>query len=725
MNDNSTFSNDNLSYRISVKKFKRGYLEVPADFVESIGSDFDKEPLFFRDNEGRKYIFDLYPKKALLDGLGEWYRSSNPSSEDYILMELLNLKEKLFFITLERKTTEPSDEGLFVGKEYNMVGGRKYELLRDFRIPLDHLLTHVFICGVTGSGKTVLGKAIIEECAMNGIPSIIVDLKGDLTSLILTFDSFDSKHFVDWVEGRNQDERRENAVREADRHRERLFSYGLQEEELKEFKKKVVFNVFTPRSSKGTSLAFSSPLSAPKDAIKLFNRDRETFNNLVASLSNAFVDRLYPGTKRTRIENERNYLYELVHYCWLHEANLEGRDGMLELLRLAEDPPFTEIGGLPVDDYINAENRKRRLINKINTLLSGPEQMWFEGLPLDISLFNLAGVNGKTQISIINLTELEHFEDRSFVVAQVAYKIYDWMRTLPGTTSPRLLFFIDEIGGGGGKQAFYPSFPFESASKWGINYLIRQGRSYGICCLLATQNPGDVDYRGLSNCGTWMVGKLATDRDRKKVMEGMAVWGSDAEKVKYNLVNADTGDFVVKDAHGKVKYIKERWLLSYHRVLTLNEVANLIKEAKAGESKKEEEKDKGQSLDDELRLHEPMIYKLYSEAKRLRDIQPESCLNTIRKILEALCDGIAVQVLREKELRTYRNSLFFDQIEMLRKKGIFKKRKVMASVDFLKKWGDIASHYQEGEEFSEEDSKLALQNLSDVLDWYVRDFKKY
>jgi len=726
--NNINASSENLSrYRISIKKFKQGYLEIPKDFKELVSSDFDKEPLFFRDTEGQEYIFEIYSKKSLLGGLGEWYRANNPSIDDYIIIEPLNLDEKIFFISLEKQGSETQSAlaGLFVGKEYNMVGGRKYELSKDFRIPLDHLLTHVFICGVTGSGKTVLGKAIIEESAMNGIPSIIIDLKGDLTSLALTFDSFDAKHFVNWVEGRNNAEKQENAVREAGIHREKLLSFRLKEGRLKEFKKRVIFKIFTPRSSKGIPLAFSSPLSAPKDATKLFSRERETFNNLVGSLSDAFVDRLYPGTKRTRIENERNYIYELIHYCWLHGVNLEGRDGMLELLRLAEDPPFAEIGGLPVDVYINAENRKRRLINKINTLLAGPEQLWFEGIPLDINIFNLDGVNGKTQISIINLTELDHFEDRSFVVAQIAYKIYDWMRTLPGTTSPRLLFFIDEIGAGGGKQAFYPSFPYESASKWGINYLIRQGRSYGVCCLLATQNPGDVDYRGLSNCGTWMVGKLATDRDRKKVMEGMAVWGSDAERVKYNLVNADTGDFVVKDAHGKVKYIKERWLLSRHRALTLNEVATLVKESKDGATKKEEEEDKGQSLDDKLRLHEPRIYKLYTEAKRLRDIQPESCLNTIRKTLEAVCDGIAVQVLREKELRTYRSSLFFDQIELLRKKGVFKKRKVMASVDFLKKWGDIASHYQEGEEFSEEDSKLALKNLNNVLDWYIIDFKKY
>lgn len=726
MTDNNDYSRNEFIFKIPIKKFKRGYLELPKDFLEIVSSNLEKDPLFFRDKEGRRYIFDIYRKKALLGGLAEWYRNNSPSNNDHIIIEPLNLDEKIFYISLgKQQDTKATESGLFLGKEYNMVGGRKYELEKRFYIPLNHLLTHAFICGVTGSGKTVLGKAIIEECAMNEIPSIIIDLKGDLTSLILTFDSFDSKNFLPWVEGKDEQEKQQNANREAEIHRENLVAYGYNEKQLKDFNKKIIFKVFTPRSSKGIPLAFASPLSAPKDAIKLYNQDKEAFNNLVASLSNAFVDRLYPGAKRTKIENERNYLYELVHYCWLHSVNLEGKEGMLQLLRLVEEPPFTEIGGLPVDDYINAENRKRRLINKINTLLSGPEQMWFEGMPLEIDLFNLNGVNGKTQISIINLTELEHFEDRSFVVAQIAYKIYNWMRTLHGTTSPRVLFFIDEIGGGGGKQAFYPSFPYESASKWGLNYLIRQGRSYGVCCLLATQNPGDVDYRGLSNCGTWMVGKLATDRDRKKVMEGMAVWGSDAEKVKYNLVNADTGDFVVKDARGNVKYIKERWLFSYHRVLTLTEIADLTKQKDTKKDKKKSEEPKEQSFYEKLRLHEPKIYNLYGKASNLCSSQPELGLNTIRKTLEAICDGIAIKSFREKELRTFRSKLFFDQLEMLKTKGIFKKRKLIASIDFLKKWGDIASHYQEGEEFTEDDSKIALKNLENILQWYVQDFRKY
>lgn len=709
---------------VPVKKFRQGYLELPREFVQIIASKLEKDPLFFRDQEGRKYIFDLYPQRLLLGGLGEWYRNYNPNVEDSIIIEPLNLDERAFLISLEQEREGKLTEGLYIGKEYNMVGGRKYELSSNFFLPTTDLLTHVFICGVTGSGKTVLGKAIIEEAALKRIPAIIIDLKGDLTSLILTFDSFDPVNFEPWVEGKDKNERRKNARIETAKHRERLLSFGLNKDHLEKFKDKIDIKIFTPRSKKGIPLAFASPLSAPEDAIRLYKEQQEEFNNLVASLTNAFIDRLYPGVKRSRIENERNYLYELVHYAWLHYVNLDGKNGMLKLLRLAEDPPFSEIGGLPVDEYINAENRKRRFLNKINTLISGAEEMWFEGEPLEIKLFNLEVSNGKTQLSIINVTELEHFEDRSFVVAQIAYKIYEWMRKLGGTSTPRLIFYIDEIGSGGGKQAFYPSFPYESASKWGINYLIRQGRSQGVCCLLATQNPGDIDYKGLSNCGTWIVGKLGTDRDRKKVMEGMAIWGGDAERVRNNLTNAGTGDFVIKDIHGNVKYIKERWLLGYHRVLTLNEVAAFSKEKskEATEAETEDSKD-GPPLEEALRLYDPKLYSLYVEACSFCESKPEACLNTIRKILEGLCERIAVAVLSEKELRVFRKSLFSDQLDYLKNKGVFRTRKLTASIDFLKKWGDIASHYQEGEEFTAEDSKVALRNLENVLGWYVREFR--
>lgn len=562
------------AYRISTSRFKRHYLELPDEFVRAFGGQLDKEPISVYDSAAREEIvLDFYPQKRLLGGLGEWFREHQPKLDEEIVLTILDPAKRTLEIHVERPDQEAEQTGLYLGKEYNVVGGRKYESNRRFLLPDTDLLTHAFICGIIGSGKTVVGKAIVEEMAGRGVPSILIDLKGDLTSIALALSS--SNEFEPWVEARTDSARKAQAEKEHKLHLDRLADFGLSVADVEEYREKVDFRVFTPRSNKGLPLSFASPLGAPPYPVELYRRDPETFNNLIASLVNAFLDRLYPGTKRTKIENERGFVFELVHHAWLHGINLQGEPGLRELLRLVEEPPFQELGGLPVPQYIDAENRRKRLLAKINTMLVGAERMWIEGPQLTMDLF-LERKNGKTPINIVNLTELDHFEDRSFVVAQIAYEINKWMRTLPGTSQPRLLFFIDEIGGGGGKQALFPSFPYECAAKWGLNYLVRQGRAFGICCVLATQNPGDVDYKGLSNCQTWIIGKLATDRDRKKVLEGMEVWGGQAERVKRSLTGAPAGDFVIKTARGDIKYFKERWLMSYHRVLTLTEVSKLL-----------------------------------------------------------------------------------------------------------------------------------------------------
>ncbi len=561
-------------FRILASKFKKGYLEVPDSFIEIINSRLDMEPLFFIDSISlKKFVVELFTKTKLLGKLGEWYRDNNPELEDEIIINSESIESKVFNISLNKKRAVMSPEGLCIGKEYNVVGSKRYELTRDYCLPLEDLLTHVFICGITGSGKTVMGKAIIEEAARQGVPSVLIDLKGDLSSLGLVFS--EAEEFEQWVEVRGLKGKREEAEKELSLHFAQLAKFNLSEEEVIKFRKSVDFKIYTPRSTKGIPIGFASPLGAPPYPSEIYKGDREYFDNLVASLTNAFIDRLYPGVKRTKIENERNFIYEIVHYCWLNNENLAGKEGLLNLLKLIDNPPFGSIGGLPVEQYIDAENRRRRLRNKVNTLLSGAEKMWFEGSSVSIDEF-VNSEDGKTKVNILNLTELDHFEDRSFVVSQVAYEINKWMRKLPGTTRPRLIFFIDEIGGGGGKQALFPSFPYESAAKWGLNYLVRQGRSFGVCCIFATQNPGDVDYKGLSNCHTWMIGKLATERDRQKVMEGMEAWGAEADQIKHMLVNAEPGSFVIKDPRGKIKSVKGRWLMSYHRVLTMQEVNKFV-----------------------------------------------------------------------------------------------------------------------------------------------------
>ena len=185
--------------------------------------------------------------------------------------------------------------------------------------------------------------------------------------------------------------------------------------------------------------------------------------------------------------------------------------------------------------------------------------------------------NGKTPVSIINIADLS-FDEQMYVTSQLAYSLYNWIRPKGGSgDEPRIIFFIDEIGGGGGKQAFYPSFPYDPPSKPPLNILIKKGRAFGLSCILSSQNPGDIDYKGLSNCGTWAVGKLQTERDRKKIMEGISTSNIFIDNIKKKLEGINFNDFLIKTKDGKIAFVKERWLVSYHDTVASDDLKKVNK----------------------------------------------------------------------------------------------------------------------------------------------------
>lgn len=254
---------------------------------------------------------------------------------------------------------------------------------------------------------------------------------------------------------------------------------------------------------------------------------------------------------------------------------MQGQDGLVTIQELILNPPIRTIGGMAVDMFISQKARID-LASNVAMCLSGAEQLWFKGVPLEIDALLDRPSRDSVPVSIINLRGLATFDDQMHALSHLAYALYYWARRKGDSGGmPRIIFFVDEIGGGGGRNAFFPSHPYNPPSKPGLNLLVRQGRTFGLCCIFATQNPGDVDYKGLSNCQTWMVSRLPTKRDRDKIMQGMSAAEIYIESVADKLRDVQSGEFLVKLRTGDTRVVQERWLMSYHKTLSEAQVTRI------------------------------------------------------------------------------------------------------------------------------------------------------
>lgn len=252
---------------------------------------------------------------------------------------------------------------------------------------------------------------------------------------------------------------------------------------------------------------------------------------------------------------------------------MQGQNGLYVIQTMIQTPPIQRIGGMHIDKFIT-EKARTELAKRVTMCLSGEQQLWFKGVPLDIDVLLSRPSENTVPISIINLRELATFDDQMHALSHLTYALYEWARRKGDSRGePRLLFFIDEIAGGGGRNAFFPSHPYDPPSKSGLNLLLRRGRTFGLSCIFATQNPGDVDYKGLSNCQTWMVSRLQTDRDRKKIQEGMSTAEIHIDSVGNKLRDLQPSEFLVRSKHGGTTIVQERWLMSYHKTLSEGEIA--------------------------------------------------------------------------------------------------------------------------------------------------------
>ena len=467
----------------------------------------------------------------------------------------------------------------YLGKTYDLEQQKLGEdlLLYDAK----DLTTHAVCVGMTGSGKTGLCISLLEEAAIDGIPAIALDPKGDLGNLLLTFPQLEPGDFQPWIDpaeaARHGQSVEQYAAQTAKRWKTGLAEWGQAPERISRFREAVDLAIYTPGSNAGLPITVLRSFSAPPANLI---EDGDTFRERVASATAGLLSLL--GIDADPIRSRESILISnLFTKAWQ-----EGRD--LDLPRLIgeiQSPPFDKVGIVDLESFYPARERVE-LAMSLNNLLASPSFAgWMEGEPLDIKrlFYTEAGKPRLTVISIAHLSDAE----RMFFVTILLNELLAWIRTQPGTASLRALFYMDEIFG------YFPPTA-NPPSKTPMLTLLKQARAYGLGIVLATQNPVDLDYKGLSNTGTWFLGRLQTERDKARVLEGLegasAAAGSGFDRGRMEAVLAGLGSrvFLMNNVHEDQPVVfQTRWVMSYLRgPLTRQQIAALMEDRKNAEPPK-------------------------------------------------------------------------------------------------------------------------------------------
>jgi len=395
----------------------------------------------------------------------------------------------------------------FLGKAYDLNEGA----MREERVYYDpdDLTTHAVITGMTGSGKTGLGVIILEEAALQGIPAIIVDPKGDLTNLLLHFPDLLPEDFQPWVDKdaarRDGVSVEEAAEKAAGSWKKGLASFGLGKEDLETLRDSAEFAVYTPGSDAGLPVSILASLSVPDIP---WEGNREILRERISSTVTALLG-LIGMRNIDPVQSKEHILLSNI----FEEAWKSGRDlDLATLITHVQSPPFDKLGVFSLDQFYPEKDRFS-LAMQLNNFLAAPSfHTWLEGQPLDVKQL-LWSQAGKPRHSIFYLAHLND-QERMFFVTLLYTAIESWMRTQKGSSGLRALVYFDEIVG-------YLPPTMNPPSKNIILRMLKQARAFGVGLILATQNPIDLDYKALSNAGTWMIGRLQTEQDKARLLDGL------------------------------------------------------------------------------------------------------------------------------------------------------------------------------------------------------------
>ena len=444
--------------------------------------------------------------------------------------------------------------GLFyLGREYDLEAQAPtgVPVLYDSR----DLVTHGVCVGMTGSGKTGLCLSLIEEAAIDGVPVIAIDPKGDLANLLLTFPSLSAGDFAPWID---EGEARRNgqtpeafAEDQARRWREGLAEWAQDGARIERLRASADFAVYTPGSGAGRAISVFSSFGAPPAALR---GDAELVGERASSTATSVLT--LAGAEAAPRSREHTLLATLFSKAWAAGQDLD----LHTLIEQVQTPPFEKVGILDLEAFFPRKERFD-LALQLNGILAAPGfDRWFAGEPLDPAAL-LRTAQGKPRVSIFSIGHLGD-EERMFFVSLLLNQMVGWMRAQSGTASLRAILFMDEIAG------YFPPVA-NPPSKGPLLTLLKQARAFGVGVVLATQNPVDLDYKGLSNIGTWFIGRLQTERDKARMLDGLegaAAGALDRAEVDAILSKLPKRVFLLHNVHQpKPTVFQTRWTMSYLR----------------------------------------------------------------------------------------------------------------------------------------------------------------
>jgi Helicase HerA, central domain len=461
---------------------------------------------------------------------------------------------------------------LYVGASVPPVGGTS----APYHIDSSDLSTHGVLLGMTGSGKSAFAMVLVESAAQQGIPSILIDVKGDLPNLMLAFPTFAADAMLPWMdhEALANGQAGEHAAQRALERQKHLGAWGIDQAQLERYFRRTEVRVLTPGSSQGEPLHILSSLERRQ---ALWESDADAAR---ASLSAAIslVLRLLgldPDPAKSRAHVLLSVLAEARLRAGKH-AELGALMGEVLI------PPLERIGELAVDDFMSSKERAS-LASALNTLIASPSfASWRQGASLDVKEW-LTPKHGRTPIVVISVAHLDD-EERTLVLGVILEEILAYTRSLRGTQRLRALVVFDEVYG------LIPPYPHNPPTKRPTVLLMKTGRAYGVSVIVASQNPMDLDYRTLSNAGYWAVGRLQTDADRARVVESIANAnepGATARELHDLLRKLGKRWFVVRNAHASPStcLVQPRWAMSFLRgPMTLGDIRQAREQRTAQQS---------------------------------------------------------------------------------------------------------------------------------------------